>query len=72
MVPALASIQLALGQLASAKGFTRRNNGGQQKCGDQTFINSLVNGEVAPIAAVGPLATYGLTRTGPSRDRAKI
>jgi hypothetical protein len=44
-VPALASIQLALSQGA---GFARR-----RMCGDPTFINGLVNGEVAPKAAVG-------------------
>jgi hypothetical protein len=48
-VPALASIQLALSQ---SVGFARRNDGGPQTCGDPTFINGLVNGEVAPIPVI--------------------
>jgi hypothetical protein len=48
-VPALASIQLALSQ---SVGFARRNDGGPQKCGDPTFVNGLVNGEVAPIPVI--------------------
>jgi hypothetical protein len=33
-------------------GRARRNDGGPQKGGDPTFINAVVNGEVAPIAAI--------------------
>jgi hypothetical protein len=37
-------------------GRARRNDRGPQKGGDPTFINALVNDEVAPIPAVRMLA----------------
>jgi hypothetical protein len=35
-------------------GRARRNDGGPQKGGDPTFINALVNGELAPKTVINP------------------
>jgi hypothetical protein len=48
-------------------GGARRNDEGLQKGGIPTFINALVNGEVAPIPAVRRVAgeAEGSTQSGP-------
>ena len=46
--PALAFIQLAHQAACQGVGGARRNDEGLQKGGIPTFINALVNGEVAP------------------------
>jgi hypothetical protein len=50
--PALAFIQLAHQAACQGVDGARRNDEGLQKGGIPTFIDALVNGEVAPIPAV--------------------